>query len=215
MKTLLVGTLMVGALATSSVAQCESSCSVDPQHLEFWWGLVGPPDGEEGTFTICNTSMGDCPPISGNIVWSCPTIYLNVYPTSYTLGTGECITVQVEAMEPALFYCDLLTDCGSVVLEGFIIGDASDAPEAFKLGEAYPNPFNPSTTIAYSVPETQEVTLNVFNTNGQVVQTLVNGMVERGDHKVVFDASSLSSGVYIYTLQTPNQTAVRKMVLVK
>jgi len=59
------------------------------------------------------------------------------------------------------------------------------------------------------------VSLSVFNTNGQLVQTLVNGMVERGEHKVVFDASSLSSGVYVYTLQTANETAMQKMVLVK
>jgi hypothetical protein len=171
------------------------------------------------SFMVCNTSEGVCPPITGSISENCDAIIVD--PVDYALATGECIEITVTFAPdvPGEFTCEIITGCGSVVAHGIYTPEepvgANDLPAVFALGEAYPNPFNPSTTIAYSVPETQDVTLSVFNTKGQLVKTLVSGMVERGAHKVVFDASSLSSGVYVYTLQTANQTAMNKMVLVK
>ncbi len=208
MKTLLVGTLMVGALALSSMAQCEQSCSVNPQFLdlESVW-----------QFLICNNSVGNCPdPITG-MIWENHS-WLVVTPLNYSLLQDECQLVTVYVDYPAappegdnVVY----TDCGNVAVRVPDLVNANDSLIAFALAEACPNPFNPSTTISYSVPETQEATLSVFNTNGQLVQTLVSDTVERGEHKVFFDASSLSSGVYVYTLQTANQTATKKMVLVR
>lgn len=192
---------------------CEPSCYVAPQMLDF--GTVISPDPVTLSFMICNNSVGDCPPISGDIMENCDNF--SVHPTSYTLGTGECIEVHVTFVgtHAGPRVCDILTGCGPVICYVNDMVAADEQPAVFALAEAYPNPFNPSTTISYSVPETQDATLSVFNTAGQLVQTLVSGMVERGEHKVVFDASSLSSGVYVYTLQTANQTAMKKMVLVK
>ena len=86
---------------------------------------------------------------------------------------------------------------------------------AFSLGAAVPNPFNPSTTIAYSVAQTGTASLKVYDLAGQVVATLVDGMVEAGSHSVVFDGSQLASGVYFYTLQAGDFVQSQKMVLVK
>jgi hypothetical protein len=199
-----------------TVPPCEYSCMADPAFLEF--GEVTTADPVAMSFMVCNTSVGDdCEPITGTISENCDAMIVD--PVDYALATGECIEITV-TFAPDIageFTCEIITGCGSVVAHGIYtpVVDANDLPAVFALAEAYPNPFNPSTTIAYSVPETQEVTLSVFNTNGQLVKTLVSGMVERGAHKVVFDASSLSSGVYVYTLQTANQTAMNKMVLVK
>jgi hypothetical protein len=194
----------------------ENPCTALPDYLEF--GEVTTADPVAMSFMVCNTSEGACPPITGSISENCDAIIVD--PVDYSLATGECIEITVTFAPdvPGEFTCEIITGCGSVVAHGIYTPDVVDAdelPAEFALGAAYPNPFNPSTTIAYSVPETQEVTLSVFNTNGQLVKTLVSGMVERGAHKVVFDASSLSSGVYVYTLQTANQTAMNKMVLVK
>jgi hypothetical protein len=93
--------------------------------------------------------------------------------------------------------------------------DANDLPVDFTLGQNYPNPFNPTTTIEFSVPETAETSLKVFNLNGEVVATLVNGMTERGAHSVSFDASGLTSGMYFYTLESNGFSQTRKMALVK
>ena len=83
------------------------------------------------------------------------------------------------------------------------------APEAFVLEQNFPNPFNPSTTIRYALPERSHVTLSVYNTVGQLVATLVDGEEEAGYHRADFDGSRVASGVYFYRLQAG--TFVRTM----
>lgn len=97
-----------------------------------------------------------------------------------------------------------------------------EIPETFVLNQNYPNPFNPSTTIEFSLPEDAIVTLKVYNMLGQEVATLINREeLSYGPEYVSFDASTLSSGVYIYRLtaeglETGSKTAImKKMVLMK
>lgn len=90
-----------------------------------------------------------------------------------------------------------------------------DIPIEVKLNKNYPNPFNPATQISYQLPERSSVTLDVFNIQGQRVATLVNGNQAAGYHSVSFDASALSSGVYIYRLQAGNVALTRKMTVIK
>ncbi len=93
--------------------------------------------------------------------------------------------------------------------------DAQEVAGDFGLAAAYPNPFNPTTTLSFQTPETGMANLSVYNLAGRKVATLVDGMVDAGNHEVVFDASNLSSGVYFYTLRTANLVETRKMVLTK
>ena len=90
-----------------------------------------------------------------------------------------------------------------------------DRPERFSLKQNYPNPFNPSTVISFSLPQASDVRLDVFNLLGQQVALLVNERVQSGTHSVKFDAGNLSSGIYIYRLQTERFTQTRKMLLIK
>ncbi|RMG61008.1 MAG: T9SS C-terminal target domain-containing protein [Calditrichaeota bacterium] len=85
----------------------------------------------------------------------------------------------------------------------------------YKLVQNYPNPFNPTTTIQYSLAQRSQVTLEVFNTLGQRVATLVNGFQSAGNHSIQFDASSLASGIYFYVLNAGDFHSVKKMVLLK
>jgi len=102
--------------------------------------------------------------------------------------------------------------CDGELLPGEV---AVAAPTTFAVTSAYPNPFNPSTSIAFTLPEASRVTLNVYDVNGRQVASLVNGMMDAGSHRVTFDGSSLSSGVYLYVLKNADQTATGKMVLMK
>lgn len=89
------------------------------------------------------------------------------------------------------------------------------APLTFDLAQNYPNPFNPSTSIKYSVPEASNVKLSVYNLVGEEVAVLVNGFVQAGTFEVSFDASNLSTGVYLYKLQSANSVQTKKMMLLK
>jgi hypothetical protein len=97
----------------------------------------------------------------------------------------------------------------SVVTTGDLIVDN------FQLLQNYPNPFNPSTTINFTIAKQSNVSLSVFNLLGQKVADLVNGNMESGNYNVRFDASNLSSGVYLYQLRTDGATIVKKMQLLK
>jgi hypothetical protein len=89
------------------------------------------------------------------------------------------------------------------------------APLEFALDQNYPNPFNPSTSIKYSVPESGNIRLSVFNIVGEEVAVLVNGFSQAGFFDVTFDASNLSSGIYLYKLQSANSVQTKKMMLLK
>ncbi len=89
------------------------------------------------------------------------------------------------------------------------------APEEFVMLGSYPNPFNPTTTFSFAPPEASRVTLKIYNVHGQLVQTLVDGMRNAGTHDVTFDASRLSSGIYVYQMSAGDHTVNGKMVLVK
>ncbi len=93
-------------------------------------------------------------------------------------------------------------------------------PEGFTLHQNYPNPFNPETTIRYSVPSGEKVTLKIYNTTGQEVRSLVNGIESAGEKTMVWDGrdnfgTPVVSGVYFYRLQTGRHQAVEKMALLR
>lgn len=85
----------------------------------------------------------------------------------------------------------------------------------FRLNQNYPNPFNPITTISYALDTQSYVSLKVYNTLGQLVATLVEGVQNKGQHNIRFDASELSSGVYFYKIETNSNEAIKKMILIK
>ena len=88
-------------------------------------------------------------------------------------------------------------------------------PTAFSLSQNYPNPFNPSTAISYQLSAVSHVSLKVFDMLGREIATLVDGQQAAGSYKATFDASRLSSGVYLYQLKTENNVQTRKMILMK
>jgi hypothetical protein len=96
-----------------------------------------------------------------------------------------------------------------------IRGEGDGVPEEFAILQNYPNPFNPSTTIRYGLPQRSHVTLTVFNALGQQVAQLVSGEQEAGYHEVRFDASGLSSGVYLYRLRAGDFVQTRKLLLIR
>jgi hypothetical protein len=90
-----------------------------------------------------------------------------------------------------------------------------NAPAEYSLQQNYPNPFNPSTTISYSIAEAGLVKIAVFNLLGQEVALIEKEFKEAGQYNVIFNASTLTSGVYFYTIDTPQFKQTKKMLLTK
>lgn len=88
-------------------------------------------------------------------------------------------------------------------------------PVQFSLGQNYPNPFNPSTKISFSIKEAGFVRLNVYNLLGQHITTLVNEQMKAGTYEATFNASTLSSGMYLYKLEAGNNLLVKRMMLLR
>jgi len=136
--------------------------------------------------------------------------YVGTYPSS--IADSSFFTITKSA----------LADGNPFVSESYVYGDLFDeyatstvAPSQFALQGAYPNPFNPTTNISYSLANAGNVKLTVFDAMGREVATLVNGYRNAGAQQVTFDASKLSSGVYLYQLNADGQIATGKMVLMK
>ena len=91
----------------------------------------------------------------------------------------------------------------------------AEPPRVFALHANYPNPFNPSTTVRFDVPEPGRVRLVVYDVLGRQVRVLVDGAVAAGAHAATFDAGPLASGAYVCRLETPHGAFHRRMLLVK
>lgn len=95
--------------------------------------------------------------------------------------------------------------------------EVTESVSGFRLQQNYPNPFNPTTNISYTVPKTSNVALKVYNSLGQEVATLFEGVRAAGNYTVTFDASGLASGIYYYRLEALDAGAsiTRKLTLIK
>ncbi|GAB4130636.1 MAG: hypothetical protein Fur0015_04540 [Ignavibacteriales bacterium] len=88
-------------------------------------------------------------------------------------------------------------------------------PSDFVLYQNYPNPFNPETMISYKLPESNWVSIKIYDVLGNEVKTLLNAKQSSGNHYIIFDASNLSSGIYFYQLRSVNSILTRKMLLIR
>jgi hypothetical protein len=95
------------------------------------------------------------------------------------------------------------------------VNEDETVPGQYELSQNFPNPFNPSTQIRFSLPEASEVSLKIYDILGKEVAVLVNETKAPGTYQILFDASQLASGVYVYQLKTSSFIESKKMTLVK
>ncbi len=93
-------------------------------------------------------------------------------------------------------------------------GDNS-LPIEYNLSQNYPNPFNPSTTISYSVINSDLVQIKVYDILGREVKILVNELKQAGTYEIQFDATGLASGIYLYRIESGSFVQTKKMILLK
>jgi len=95
------------------------------------------------------------------------------------------------------------------------IGENASIPILYKLYDNYPNPFNPSTTLRYYLPEASLISIKIYDTVGKNVAVLVNEVKTAGTHQIEFNAVGLSSGIYYYSIQVGTFSETKKMILMK
>ena len=100
------------------------------------------------------------------------------------------------------------------------IADVSIIPKKYRLYDAYPNPFNPTTILRYDLPQNSMVTITIYDILGRAINTIVNEVQDAGNQSIIWDATNdygypVSAGVYLYQLQANGVTRTKKMVLLK
>jgi hypothetical protein len=130
------------------------------------------------------------------------TFYMNA--TRYHLDTDELVAEDISDFGEFAF--------GNITVN---LEEPGGIPVSYRLLQNYPNPFNPSTVIRYTLPEQSRVKLDVFNTLGQHVATLFDGIREAGNHQTAFDATQLPGGLYICRMQAGDYSETIKMLLIK
>ncbi|KXK52302.1 MAG: fibronectin type III domain-containing protein [Chlorobi bacterium OLB5] len=141
--------------------------------------------------------------------------YVGGYSSGFGLsGRMDEFRLIRRALTPAEVAAQWNSDLGGCGLVG-ITQNNNQIPNLYSLSQNYPNPFNPVTNIKFALPNTGLVKLVVFDILGREVSTLVNEVRTAGNYTVDFDASSLSSGVYFYRIESGNFTDTKKMLLVK
>lgn len=200
--------------------------TVTPDSL--WFGGAAAGDTLVDSVIVQNTGNADL--IIASTTSS--NAHFSISPASATIAPDSAAPfyIQFSAATPGsqhgflVFHHNGSSSPDSVFVQADVItgfgGEEGGIPKAFAMGPNYPNPFNPSTTIRYQLPQAGEVRLVIYNLVGQPVRTLLNARVEAGVHNQVWDGrddrgEEVSSGVYLYRLTANGYTRSRKMVLIR
>ena len=211
------------------------------------WSMITLPTGEDVGPTVgpVNLTLGPGETINGTQILTVPgRAPAGTYTYTFNVGTFPTITdAIIDATDSFNFTKAVGPTLGKVAS-----GDASDwvvlnaetgkpvnqadwgdavtvektavVPDEFVLEQNHPNPFNPSTTITFGIPEASEVTLAIYNLRGQLIQTLYSGVIAAGQHSVVWNGNDsrgakVASGVYVYQLKSKDFVATKKLVFTK
>ena len=170
----------------------------------------GPPSGfkDDGTGLTHNVPAT----LPGDTIYS-PLWFVNIYDNTdfdmvHDLTSAQAANILV--FGAAIVNCPIVKVSPATGIE-----EEHVQPSSYELSQNYPNPFNPTTTIGYKIPESELVTLKVYNILGKEVATLVNEVKPAGEYEIKFGSSSLVSGVYYYQLKAGNLVETKKMILLK
>lgn len=196
-----------------------SSCGA-PRTSTTISGVEGPGVNMEG-----DSNPGICP--NPCEAWAEPDVLNREHGYSFVTpdtNPPECLSAGIYTLQLYVAYgydenCQQVTEdipyevCFTYC-EGGVV-EAAELPGSFGLDPAFPNPFNPSTTLSYRLDQTGPASLIVRDLLGREVARLADGMQEAGEHQVVLHAETLASGVYTCTLESAGQVESRKLLLLK
>jgi hypothetical protein len=152
-------------------------------------GLAGSDVNLEGCDGFKNKYLQDWYPISSE------------YPTEIRKSSTEQVKIIYREFDLSEIPATMLNE--------------DNSPGEFKISQSYPNPFNPTTTIVFSVSRSVKVNISVYDIQGKLIEILMDNTVTAGQHQVTWDAGSFSSGMYFYRIETDGFTQTKKCLLLK
>ncbi len=155
----------------------------------------------QGQYKIVHGTFGSGGGVSGGSGVSVHSIFGQSFVgmaqnDSYTVGAGFWYAVQSSTVTSVERIDDMI-------------------PHEFRLDQNFPNPFNPSTTIKFAIPQQAHVVLIVYDLMGRVVTTLIDEQLAPGEYTAAFDAGSIASGMYLYRIKAGSHVTTRRMILLK
>ncbi len=137
--------------------------------------------------------------------------WVNNYKFFYNYDGNNNLTERIQQWWDGSAWVDIIKGIYSYILTG--IEQFEDEVSTYSLSNNYPNPFNPSTKIKYSIPQSSNVTIKVFDILGNEIETLVNEEKPVGSYEITWYAANLPSGVYFYTINAGSFIETKKMIL--
>ncbi|MCB1060790.1 MAG: choice-of-anchor J domain-containing protein [Calditrichaeota bacterium] len=200
---------------------------------DIWFNFIAPTTGE-ASFSLCGqadydtrmaiytngtSEVADCPTTNDDF-YGCNDDGVDENGVDCLDFTSRLVVDVVEGQSYLLRVGGYGTESGTGTLTVTVAGSAVDdgvegVPTDFAFQGAFPNPFNPSTQLKFDVPVTADVSLKIYNSLGQEVATLVNGLMNAGSYTVEFAANDLPSGLYFAQLHSGSFTSTQKLVLMK
>ena len=196
----------------------ESIISVEQTDLNF--GVSNIRETVNQTLTISNDASAQ-DPLSGRIVIDNDNYSVSESFSTFSIEPGNSLNIPVRYNPENIAIHEgeltLLHNSSSRPnpLQISLKGEALEQNSIFVLDQNYPNPFNNQTTLEYALTGTSDVLLEVYNTSGQLVRTLVDGEQSEGRYPVDFGTSGLASGLYLYRIIVDGRTDTKKMMHVK
>ena len=141
------------------------------------------------------------------------TMYVDYNSPFDGIYTDNISTAADSTQEAGIWF--VAHDSFKGIISSSPVNVADDAPAAYAIEQNSPNPFNPSTTINFTIPDAAHVSIDVYNAAGQKIDTVADNYMSTGSHSVSWDASGFSAGVYFYTVRSGDFSRTMKMTLLK
>jgi len=196
----------------------ESAISVEQTEIDYGVSNVG--EREIKTLTIENLPSAE-DPLSGRLVIDSPHYFIPSTQRSFSIPPGGSIDIPIRYnptnvnrhdIELLLFH-NSADQPNPIRIQ--LLAEALEENRIFAMDQNFPNPFNQTTQIEYALTGTSNVRLDVYNSSGQHLSTLVDGEQEEGRYNLEFHAGNLASGMYLYRIIVDGRTDTRKFLLVK
>ena len=215
----------IGLFDTNGVLEsCIPDEGCDTDNAQYGEVLVGAGvwdavSNAEGTVTsvvgIMSQDLSDFngPILNGAVDGS--TVVVRIYDVSEGVEYSTTLTTTMGGS-----FGDMMTVIDGISLEDEDLSNDTLNPSGFGLLQNYPNPFNPQTMIQFSVPNFSDISLNIYDLNGKLIDVVAEGVYSQGAHSVIWNGMNLnneavSSGVYLYKLITPNETITKQLTLIR